>query len=107
MSQNSETHFVPWRNEYIRVLKSKAQAKHLRPLQRSTGRCATVYAAGGWLSSTEFSVGTGRLYCRRSCRASLMACGIPRWQTSRPTPRLLACGGSLFATRGDAVNSRI
>jgi putative DNA primase/helicase len=35
-----------WRNEYIRVLKSKSQAKHLRPLQRSTGRCATVYAAG-------------------------------------------------------------
>jgi putative DNA primase/helicase len=35
-----------WRNEYIRVLKSKAQAEHLKPLQRSTGRCATVYAAG-------------------------------------------------------------
>jgi putative DNA primase/helicase len=35
-----------WRNEYIRVLKSKAQAEVLKPLQRSTGRCATVYAAG-------------------------------------------------------------
>jgi hypothetical protein len=35
-----------WRNEYIRVVKSKAQAEHLKPLQRSTGRCATVYAAG-------------------------------------------------------------
>jgi hypothetical protein len=35
-----------WRNEYIRVLKSKAQAENLKPLQRSTGRCATVYAAG-------------------------------------------------------------
>jgi putative DNA primase/helicase len=35
-----------WRNEYIRVLKPKAQAENLKPLQRSTGRCANVYAAG-------------------------------------------------------------
>jgi hypothetical protein len=35
-----------WRNRYIRVLKSKAQAEHLKPLQRPTSRCATVYAAG-------------------------------------------------------------
>jgi putative DNA primase/helicase len=35
-----------WRNEYIRALTPKAQAEHLKPLQRSTGRCATVYAAG-------------------------------------------------------------
>jgi putative DNA primase/helicase len=35
-----------WRNRYVRALKSKAKAKGLKPLQRSTGRCATVYAAG-------------------------------------------------------------
>jgi putative DNA primase/helicase len=35
-----------WRKEYARVLKSKAQAEHVKPLRRSTGRCATVYAAG-------------------------------------------------------------
>jgi len=35
-----------WRTEYVRVLKRQARTEHLKPLQRSTGRCATVYAAG-------------------------------------------------------------
>jgi putative DNA primase/helicase len=35
-----------WRNEYARALKAKSRAEDLKPLQRSTGRCATVYAAG-------------------------------------------------------------
>jgi putative DNA primase/helicase len=35
-----------WRNEYARALKAKSRAENLKPLQRSTGRCATVYAAG-------------------------------------------------------------
>jgi putative DNA primase/helicase len=35
-----------WRTEYVRALKRQARLEHLKPLQRSTGRCATVYAAG-------------------------------------------------------------
>jgi putative DNA primase/helicase len=35
-----------WRTRYVRALKAKAKAEGLKPLQRSTGRCATVYAAG-------------------------------------------------------------
>ena len=35
-----------WRTKYVRNLKAKAQAEGLEPLQRSTGRSATVYAAG-------------------------------------------------------------
>jgi hypothetical protein len=35
-----------WRNEYVRAFKQQARAEHLKPLQRSTGRCATLYAAG-------------------------------------------------------------
>jgi hypothetical protein len=35
----------------------------------------------------------------------LTVCGIPRWQTSRPTPRLLACGGSSFNIFETAVAS--
>ena len=40
-----------WRTEYIRALKRQARIEHLKPLQRSTDRCATVYAAG-WLAIT-------------------------------------------------------
>jgi putative DNA primase/helicase len=35
-----------WRTEYVRTLKSQCRGNSLKPLQRSTGRCATVYAAG-------------------------------------------------------------
>ncbi len=35
-----------WRTEYIRALNRQGRIEHLKPLQRSTGRCATVYAAG-------------------------------------------------------------
>jgi putative DNA primase/helicase len=35
-----------WRTEYVRALKPQARTEHLKPLHRSTGRCATVYAAG-------------------------------------------------------------
>jgi hypothetical protein len=35
-----------WRTEYVRALKRQARTEQLKPLQRSTGRCATVYAAG-------------------------------------------------------------
>jgi hypothetical protein len=35
-----------WRIEYIRALKRQARVEHLKPMQRSTGRCATVFAAG-------------------------------------------------------------
>ena len=34
------------RKDYSRRLKAKAKAEGLKPLRRSTGRCATVYAAG-------------------------------------------------------------
>ena len=35
-----------WRTRYVRTLNAKAKAERLKPLERSTGRCATVYAAG-------------------------------------------------------------
>jgi Domain of unknown function (DUF927) len=35
-----------WRKGYVRAFKSKAKPEGLKPLKRSTGRCATVYAAG-------------------------------------------------------------
>jgi putative DNA primase/helicase len=35
-----------WRTEYSRALKAQCKTENLKPLQRSTGRCATVYAAG-------------------------------------------------------------
>jgi putative DNA primase/helicase len=35
-----------WRKEYISALKAQCQTQKFRPLQRSTGRCATVFAAG-------------------------------------------------------------
>jgi hypothetical protein len=35
-----------WRKEYTRALKAECRTEKLKPLPRSTGRCATVYAAG-------------------------------------------------------------
>jgi hypothetical protein len=58
-----------WRNRYIRALKTKAKAEGVKPLQRSTGRCATTYAAG---------------------RLAIQY-GILPWERKQLLPAILAC----------------
>ena len=57
---------------YLQLLTAKLAVEKLNPLNRASGRFATVFAAAVWQSNTRFSRGSGMICCKPFCRASSM-----------------------------------
>ena len=79
---------------YLQAINTQAQAEDLRPLNRASGRFATVFAAGSLAIKYEIFRWNRQALLRAVLSCQLDGCGIPGGSTSRPTPRLLACGGN-------------
>jgi putative DNA primase/helicase len=69
-----------WRTRYVRALKAKAKAEGLKPLKRSTGRCATAYAAG------RLAIQYGILPCtKKQLLQAILTCQLDglRWAKAK------------------------
>ena len=76
----------------------KDGGRDLRPLNRASGRFATTFAAGSLAIKYQIFRWSREDLLEAILTCQLDGCGIPRPETSRPIPPLLASVAKLLAT---------